>query len=161
MEAFQDRAKSAMTESRVYFKKLKKRPPKNLDEQVQEIHQAVFKDIDCLDCAQCCKTTGPLFTEKDCQRIAKKLRITVAQFENDYLRVDEDGDKVLQQLPCPFLASDHACLIYEDRPKACREYPHTDRKKIYQIANLTLQNTLICPAAYRIVERMKSEIPVR
>jgi Fe-S-cluster containining protein len=46
-------------------------------------------------------------------------------------------------------------MIYEVRPKACREYPHTDRKKFQQITDITLKNVAICPAAYNIVEEMK------
>lgn len=46
-----------------------------------------------------------------------------------YLRVDEDNDKVFKSMPCPFLGEDNLCSIYDIRPKACREFPHTDRKK--------------------------------
>ena len=92
--------------------------------------------------------------KKDIERISKHLRLSPADFEKKYLRVDEDNDKVLQCLPCPFLAEDNTCLIYDIRPKACREYPHTDRKKIYQINHLTIKNTIICPAAYLFVEKM-------
>lgn len=53
---------------------------------------------------------------------------------------------------------DNKCSIYEVKPKACREYPHTDRKKIYQINNLTLKNTVICPAAYTFVEKIKRNL---
>ena len=76
-------------------------------------------------------------------------------FETEFLRIDEDQDKVLQNLPCFFLNEDNSCSIYDVRPKACREYPHTDRKKIYQINNLTIQNTLICPATYVFVEKLR------
>ncbi len=62
-----------------------------------------------------------------------------SSFEDMYLRVDEDGDKVFQSMPCPFLGGDNLCSIYDARPKACREFPHTDRKKIYQINNLTIK----------------------
>ena len=81
-----------------------------------------------------------------------------ADFEAKFLRVDEDNDKVLQQLPCFFLNDDNTCSIYEVRPKACREYPHTDRKKIYQINHLMVKNTVICPAAFTFVEKMLSKI---
>ena len=81
-----------------------------------------------------------------------------ADFEAKFLKTDEDNDKVLQNLPCWFLNEDNTCSIYEVRPKACREYPHTDRKKIYQINNLTLKNTVICPAAFVFVEKMISKI---
>lgn len=31
-------------------------------------------------------------------------------------------------MPCPLLGRDNYCAVYADRPKACREYPHTDRR---------------------------------
>ena len=82
------------------------------------------------------------------------------QFEETYLKKDEDGDFVLQETPCAFLASDNYCLIYDVRPKACREFPHTNRKKFHQIANITMHNMSICPAAYNIVEKMKEVMPL-
>lgn len=137
---------------------LKKKPPKNLDYLVQETHEEIFEKIDCLQCANCCKTTGPFFTDKDSERIAKHLKMKVADFEQKFLRIDEDQDKVLQNLPCWFLNEDNTCSIYEFRPKACREFPHTDRKKIYQINHLTIKNTLICPAAFEFVEKIQTKL---
>ncbi|MGL5620544.1 MAG: YkgJ family cysteine cluster protein, partial [Tannerellaceae bacterium] len=64
---------------------------------------------------------------------------------------------VFKSMPCPFLMSDNYCSIYSDRPKACREYPHTDRKKFIQIANLTIKNSYTCPGVYEILERLKKE----
>lgn len=125
---------------------------------MQELHDETFEEIDCLNCANCCKTTGPLFTNKDIERIAKHFKMKPSQFIQTYLRIDEDNDYVLQQLPCPFLADDNYCLIYDVRPKACAEFPHTDRKKFHQINNLTLKNTEVCPAAYQIVEKMMTRL---
>lgn len=121
---------------------------------MQALHDEVFSGTDCLSCANCCKTTGPLFTRPDVERIAKHLRSKPSQFQDTYLRVDEDGDLVLKTVPCAFLAPDNSCTIYEVRPKACREFPHTNRRKFHQISELTLKNVGICPAAYAIVERM-------
>jgi len=81
-----------------------------------------------------------------------------SDFETKYLRIDEDNDKVLQNLPCFFLNEDNTCSIYDVRPKACREYPHTDRKKVYQINNLTIKNTIICPAAFTWLEILSKKI---
>ena len=114
--------------------------------------------MDCLQCANCCKTTGPLFTNADIERIAKHLRLKPLVFIEKYLRLDEDKDYVLQQVPCSFLRPDNYCSIYEVRPKACREFPHTNRKKFQQISHLTLKNVAICPAAFNIVEAMKRRI---
>ena len=155
LEQLPQQAKDTARETKKFFQQLKKRKPKKLDEIVSGIHEEVFASTDCLSCANCCKTTGPLFVQKDIVRIAKYLKMKPAQFEANYLRVDEENDWVLQQLPCVFLGKDNHCSIYDVRPKACREFPHTDRKKIYQIADLTQKNVAICPAAFTIVEKMK------
>ncbi|TXD81100.1 YkgJ family cysteine cluster protein [Subsaximicrobium wynnwilliamsii] len=151
-------AKDKHKETKGFFAKLKKKPPKHLDYLMQELHEKEFERTDCLDCANCCKTTGPLFTDKDVARIAKHFKMKPQQFIDSYLRVDEDNDFVLQSVPCTFLGADNYCSIYEVRPKACSEFPHTDRKKFQQISNLTLKNVAICPAAYNIVEAMKQRI---
>ncbi|WP_040251478.1 YkgJ family cysteine cluster protein [Psychroserpens mesophilus] len=151
-------AKDRHKENKTFFVKLKKKPPKQLDYIMQDLHEAEFERTDCLDCANCCKTTGPLFTAKDIDRIAKHFKMKQQQFIDTYLRLDEENDYVLQSVPCEFLGADNYCSIYEVRPKACREFPHTDRKKFQQISNLTLKNTAICPAAYNIVEAMKQRI---
>mgnify|MGYP003406761852 CR=1 FL=1 len=151
-------AKDKHNESKKYFDKLKKKAPKNLDYLMEEIHTAEFKKTDCLECANCCKTTGPLFTTADIERISKYFRQKPQQFIDQYLRIDEDNDYVLQQVPCSFLGHDNYCSIYDVRPKACREFPHTDRNKFYQISNLTLKNVEVCPAAFNIVEEMKRRI---
>jgi Fe-S-cluster containining protein len=151
-------AKDRHNENKKFFAKLKKKPPKNLDYVMQDLHEKEFNRTDCLECANCCKTTGPLFTPKDIERIAKYFRQKPQQFIDTYLRVDEDNDYVLQSVPCTFLGADNYCSIYDVRPKACSEFPHTDRKKFQQISNLTLKNITICPAAYNIVEEMKKLI---
>jgi hypothetical protein len=153
-----EKAKDKHKENKKFFAKLRKKPPKDLDRQMQEMHDEEFSRTNCLDCANCCKTTGPLFTNKDIERISKHLKLKPQQFIEQYLRIDEDKDYVLQEVPCTFLASDNYCLIYDVRPKACREFPHTDRKDFHKISNLTLKNTAICPAAYNIVEEMKRRI---
>ncbi len=152
------RAKDTHNETKKFFKKLKKKPPKHLDTLMQELHDTEFSKTDCFTCANCCKTTGPLFTDKDVSRIAKHFKMKEQQFIETYLRVDEDNDYVLQSVPCTFLGADNYCSIYNVRPKACREFPHTDRKKFQQISNLTLKNVAICPAAFNIVEEMKKRL---
>ncbi|MCF8272444.1 MAG: YkgJ family cysteine cluster protein [Flavobacteriaceae bacterium] len=151
-------AKDKHNESKKFFDKLKNKPPKNLDYVMLELHEQEFKRTDCLQCANCCKTTGPLFTDKDIERISKYFKLKPQQFISQYLRIDEDHDYVLQSVPCTFLGADNYCSIYDVRPKACSEFPHTDRKKFQQISNLTLKNVAICPAAYHIVEEMKKLI---
>lgn len=154
-------AKEKHAENKKFFAKLKKKPPKDLDYVMQELHEEEFQRTDCLTCANCCKTTGPLFTTADVERIAKHLRLKPQKFIDTYLRVDEENDYVLQSVPCTFLDAENYCMIYDVRPKACREFPHTDRKKFQQISNLTLKNVEICPAAFNIVEEMKRRVKLK
>ncbi|SDB47961.1 hypothetical protein SAMN03097699_1601 [Flavobacteriaceae bacterium MAR_2010_188] len=154
------RAKDKHNENKNFFKKLKKKPPKQLDYLMQELHEEEFERTDCLKCGNCCKTTGPLFTDKDIERISKHFKMKPQQFIEQYLRLDEENDYVLKTVPCSFLGADKYCSIYEVRPKACREFPHTDRKKFQQISNLTIKNLAICPAAFNIVEEMKRRIKI-
>lgn len=138
-------------------RRLAKADGKKVDKAIHDLHEEVFDCTDCLQCANCCKTTGPLFTRKDIDRISKHLRMKPAEFEAEYLRVDEDNDFVLQSVPCRFLEADNKCSIYEVRPKACREYPHTDRIKQQQILNLTRKNATVCPAVFTILERLNEQ----
>lgn len=127
---------------------------KKMDDFFHAEHEKVFKKLDCLTCANCCKTTSPIFRDVDIKRIAKSLRTPEKKFIQDYLHMDEDRDYVLQKSPCSFLQNDNTCAIYEVRPLACREYPHTDRKNMHQIVNLTINNSLICPAVSQIVQKL-------
>ncbi len=147
-------AEQAAPQSKAFFKKNKKKLESN-DNLVHELHHRFSARTDCLACANCCRTLGPRITDKDVERMAKNLRMKASVFYDTYLRTDEDGDMVFQSMPCPFLQADNYCMIYEDRPKACREYPHTDRKKFYQIANLSIQNASTCPVVYQVIEALK------
>ena len=155
LDAFNKQAHHLKKENEKFFHKLKLKKPKNLDELFHEAHEEAFEEIDCLTCANCCKTTSPIFYEKDIERAAKRLKLKPGQFIEKYLKIDEDKDYVLQQSPCAFLDAENYCTIYEDRPNACREYPHTNRKKMIQILDLTMKNTLVCPAVLKMTEKIK------
>ena len=158
LQALRERAHNEKKANKRFFTRLKRRPPRELDEVAGELHEEVFQEIACLACANCCKTTSPIFRDIDIDRIASHLGIRPAQLVDQYLHLDEEGDYVLNTAPCPFLGEDNYCLIYEARPRACREYPHTDRKNFHQILDLTLRNTTICPAALEVVLRMRERL---
>ena len=154
-------AKEKLQENKKYFQKLKKRTPKNLDLIMQDLHEKEFKKTDCLDCGNCCRTASPIFTDKDIERISKHLKMKVHQFIANYLQRDLDDFYVLKSAPCTFLdENDNKCFIYDVRPKACKEYPHTNRKKFIQLTELTIKNTEICPAVFNILEDLKSKIVI-
>lgn len=152
------RATGRKKENKKLLSGLKAQKRNRVDEVFHEAHEEVFACTDCLACANCCKTTGPLFTDKDIERIAKHLKLRPATFIERYLRVDEEGDYVLQRVPCAFLGEDNYCSIYDVRPKACREFPHTDRHNMPEIFGLTLKNAAVCPAVLDILEKVKGRM---
>ena len=158
-EAFEQKALQQKAANGRFLKRLGRKPPKDLDEQFHQLHEQVFQTTDCLSCANCCKTTSPIFLDKDIDRIAKHLRIRPAQFIDQYLQLDQEQDYVLRTAPCPFLGADNYCSIYDVRPRACKEYPHTNRKKMHQILRLTHRNTVICPAVLSIVQQLRKVYP--
>lgn len=158
LSEFNKKAQLTKKENQIFFKKLGNRPPKNLDDLFHEAHEQVFESIDCLSCGNCCKTTSPIFYQRDIDRASKAVKMKPGAFIDKYLRIDEDKDYVLKQSPCAFLGPDNYCSIYEDRPAACREYPHTNRKKMFQVLELTFRNTMVCPAVLKITEAIKKKI---
>jgi uncharacterized protein len=140
-----------------FLQSLRKKKPIVVDEAFHTLHNKAFSTFDCLNCANCCSNISPIVTEKDVEKLAKHLRMKPSAFVSQYLYTDEDNDYVFKQTPCPFLLPDKYCMVYENRPKACREYPHTDHRKMVQILNLTLKNCEICPVVYEIVNEIRKE----
>ncbi|MBK8807595.1 MAG: YkgJ family cysteine cluster protein [Bacteroidales bacterium] len=134
------------------FVKLKK--VKQIDILFHELHDEAFEKINCLDCANCCKSISPGVSSIDIERLAKFLKIKPSKLVEMYFELDDDDEYVFRTAPCPFLGIDNYCSVYSARPRACREYPHTDRKKMNQILTLTKKNVEICPAVYYIIEKI-------
>ena len=119
-----------------------------------DLHEEAFSKIDCLQCGNCCKGYSPRFKTPDIKRIAKYLKMKDGDLINQYLKVDEDGDYVMQSTPCSFLGADNYCSIYEVRPSDCERFPYTDEDVILKRPNITLKNSSFCPAVYYVLEKL-------
>ena len=137
------------------YKNLLNRADKNkVLKKLPDLHSAAFEKIDCLQCAACCKNYSPRFKTPDIKRISKHLKMKESAFIDTYLRLDEEGDYVTKQAPCPFLGSDNYCSIYEVRPSDCERFPYTNEDVILKRPNLTLKNSTFCPAVYYVLEKL-------
>lgn len=143
-----------------FVRKITHHKSKQLDKFADDLHEQTFSKIDCLACANCCTSIPPMVNKTDVTRISKHLGMKTSEFEEQYLTVDEDYDTVMNQSPCPFLGDGNACDIYEVRPKACREYPHTNNREFSQNLHLHAQNARYCPAVFHILEVMEKNVPV-
>ena len=125
-----------------------------LNDMADDIHEKVFEELDCLDCANCCKSLPPIINENDAKKIAKYLGMKITDFKIKYIRYDEDDDMILNKTPCAFLLEDNKCLVYDVQPKSCKEYPHTDNNDFVKNMKLHTINAKFCPAVYHMLEKI-------
>jgi Fe-S-cluster containining protein len=144
---------------RRFLTKIEKTPPKGYDKLTVAIEKEVWKEVDCLSCANCCKTMTPTFTTADLKRISAHFKQTPAEFKEKWLYKDKGGDWMNTKQPCQFLnLKDNKCSIYAIRPEDCSGFPHLAKTKIKDYAHVHKQNIEYCPATYKMVERLKGII---
>lgn len=158
LELFQRRVARRKKGLQSFLKKLDELVPEDMPELVQETDMAVWTDMQCTSCANCCKTMTPTYKKSDIVRIASHLGLSPGAFKATWLkREEESGDWVNKSAPCPFLKNDR-CSIYEVRPKDCAEFPHHN-KKPFDAYNETFSNNLDkCPATFELVLRLKQRV---
>ena len=146
-------------EKQKQFKQLLQRADKNkVLARLPDLHEQAFEQVDCLKCANCCKTYSPRFKTPDIKRISKHLKMKEGTFIETYLRLDEDGDYVVKASPCPFLGADNYCSVYEVRPSDCERFPYTDEDVIMKRVNLTLKNSTFCPIVFFVLDKLNSSL---
>ena len=155
LEEWHNRTGTEIKVLKKYLGKLKRSKSKYLNGLADELHSRVFKEINCLECANCCWSIPPIINEMDVKRAAKFLGIRPMEFKDRYVRLDEDLDMIINNSPCPFLLDDNKCKIYYGRPRACREYPHTDNFEFTRHIRIHEKNLDYCPAVYHIVKVLR------
>ena len=144
---------SKSEENQKKYKQFLQRTPKNeILKRLPELHEQVTAAVDCLTCAACCRNYSPRFKTPDIKRISKHLGMKEGVFIEKYLKLDEEGDYVVKQSPCPFLGADNFCSIYETRPSDCARFPYTDEDVIWRRQSLTLKNSSFCPIVFGVLE---------
>lgn len=146
--------KKSAERAKVYRQWLKRAPIRKVIPVLPTLHEEAFEQIDCLSCANCCKRYSPRFKTPDIRRISKRLGMKESAFIDQYLQLDHEGDYVVKSSPCPFLGSDNACSIYEERPSDCARFPYTDEDVLLKRTTLTEKNASFCPAVYYVLERL-------
>lgn len=140
-----------------FLTKIEKHPPVGLDKITISLEKEIWKETDCLSCANCCKTMSPTFTKADIKRISGHFEVTPLEFSKKWLRKDRSGDMMNKKQPCQFLdLSDNKCSIYGIRPFDCSGFPHLPKRKMVDYMHVHKQNIEYCPATYKLVEKMQA-----
>lgn len=156
-EKLKELSQKSEKQTRDFFKKIKQKDFSKIDALANRFNKEIFDEINCLDCANCCRSLGPRLKPTDIDRLAKALRIRNAEFIDRYIIIDEDNDYVFKSMPCPFLLNDNYCSVYENRPEACREYPHLEGPKFIKKLPIALKNRYTCPAVFRVIEKIQQQ----
>ena len=155
LRSFKQKVRHNRRRFRLFLSKLENQPPKNLKPLSIEADKLAWAEVDCLSCANCCKTMSPTYTPQDIKRIAAHLNMKPKAFMEKWLFKDKDGDLLNVKQPCQFLnLADNKCSIYEVRPADCSGFPHHDKKKLTDYVHVYKQNVEFCPATYKWVEKM-------
>jgi len=160
LRSFKQRVRHRKSAFRRFLSRLEKNPPKKLDEITVLAEKEIWREIDCLTCANCCKTMTPTYTLKDIKRISAHLGMKQQDFKDKWLYKERStGDWLNRSTPCQFLNLEtNMCNIYEVRPDDCAGFPHLPKKKMVEYMHVHKQNLEFCPATYRMVEKMMEKL---
>jgi Fe-S-cluster containining protein len=151
--------KKSADHSKHYKRWLQKAQKNKVLPLLPDLHESAFEQVNCLDCANCCKNYSPRFKTPDIKRISKYLGMKEGVFIETYLVLDTEGDYVVNRKPCPFLGADNDCSIYEARPSDCQRFPYTDEDVLIKRPLITGKNAEFCPAVYYVLEKLMAALP--
>ena len=156
LRAFKIKSGKNKRKMRVFLGKIEKNTPRGLDNIAEKVDKEVWEEVDCLTCANCCKSMTPTFTKQDLVRISAHFKQTPDEFKEKWLHKDKNGDWMNTRTPCQFLdKKTNMCSIYSIRPADCAGFPHLAKKKMVEYIDVHKQNVEYCPATYKMVEKMQ------
>jgi Fe-S-cluster containining protein len=132
-----------------------------LDAVVKETTDEVWQQIDCTTCAHCCRTLQIVVDAQDIRKLAARLGIKPSQFSRRYVQTAADGTKHLISTPCAFLGDDNRCTVYEDRPRACRDFPYLYEPGFRHRTLAMIENTGVCPIVFNVWQALQQRLRKR
>jgi uncharacterized protein len=132
------------------------------DRTLRHIAEEIEGQIDCTQCANCCKSATVTIAERDVERLARYLRTTTAKFLADYTVDSPAEGRILRRMPeagCVFLEG-NLCTVYEARPDTCQRFPHLVRgqgslaSRMWQF----IDRACYCPIVFNSLEAFKEAL---
>lgn len=100
----------------------------NLNSDTFYLPSRVLRRFRCQACGNCCRGEGYVYLDDaDIRRMAAYLDLSMLEFLQQYARITDDDDVVLQEQgdtvkSCIFLV-DGRCRVHEAKPRQCRDFP--------------------------------------
>lgn len=97
------------------------------DTAFQILATEIEKQVDCTACANCCRHSVVAVNQAEIENIAVHLKATTDEVTRQFTDPDPAApdSRILRTSAsgCVFLDG-NLCMVYDARPKACRDFPH-------------------------------------
>jgi Fe-S-cluster containining protein len=132
-----------------------------IEPKFRRIALNVEEQIDCRQCANCCKVATTRISDRDVEKLAWFLRIRPAEFVREYTMESEEEGLILRRDEahgCVFL-SGNDCTVYEARPHNCEHFPHLVRGEGSLLSRMwdMPDRACYCPIVYNSLEAFKAK----
>ena len=132
------------------------------DRILRRIAEGIEEQIDCTQCANCCRMATAKVTERDVDRLARHFRIKPERIMAEYVVESEEEGHILRRREngeCVFLDGNE-CSVYESRPEVCQRYPHLVRGQGSIASRMwsMVDRASVCPIVYNSLEAFKVEL---
>jgi Fe-S-cluster containining protein len=91
---------------------------------VYDICRHLHDSHPCRMCGKCCHQANITIMDEEVGRIASHLNMNADRFIAEYLYRDDNRWLFKKSGRCRFLGSDNKCMIWEERPEICRDFPY-------------------------------------
>jgi len=134
------------------------------ERRLMRMAQQIEEQIDCTVCANCCRLATVKITERDAEKLMKRLGVNRERFWAEYADDNPEEGPVLKrnQGGCVFLEG-NLCSVYDARPQTCANFPHLIHgagslvSRLWQMAD----RACYCPIVYNTLEAWKPEVGFR
>ncbi len=132
------------------------------DRILRRVAEGIEAQIDCTQCANCCRVATVTLAPRDVERLARALRMKPERFLAGYTEQSEEEGLILrrtEEAGCVFL-NGNECTVYESRPETCQKFPHLVRgagsiaSRMWQF----IDRACYCPIVYNSLEAFKKEL---
>ncbi len=147
-------------ENNIFRAWLKDKDDKALDITVHAINDTVSAGIDCMACANCCKTLLISVTPEELASCSNHIGFSENEFKEKYLEESLKGNLYINTTPCHFLAN-NKCSIYTNRFADCREFPHLHKPGFRDRLLGTFLHYGKCPIVFNVIEELKDHLGFR
>jgi uncharacterized protein len=135
------------------------------DRRLRRLGEEIESQIDCTQCANCCRVAEAGVKDRDIEKLAKFIGVSRAEFLRDYTQRNDANELILKRTTetgCVFLEG-KLCSVYEARPRSCANFPHLIRgegsvdSRMWRIVD----RAVFCPIVYNWIETLKEEMGFR